>query len=306
MRGAAILAAAGLSACTALSGAELLNEVPCVGDCEVSLDAPAGGPDAAPEAMQHEAQADSSADARMDSHSPLDSETDAPTQVDATPDGPLVRWCSTVTPAPLFCEDFDGDNGILVPPWDGISIVDGGAVNLSSAQASSAPYSLYSTAPGGNGACNDADVGKAFAAPFLQADLSFDLFTVDTDGGLVAGIAFGPSYQVSVALGQSLSYVQQDDVAMPSFDGFTAPPLVGVWVRVVVHVALTLGADGGGPSSGTVAVSVGGSLVHTTAIDADKIAHAYGAPLIFVGVACNNHTVPRVLYFDNVVFNTSG
>jgi hypothetical protein len=234
-----------------------------------------------------------------DAHPSHDAGHDAghDTGQDAPAEAAVVTWCSTQSPAPLFCDDFDTDYPMLMPPW-GAVVVDGGTIGFTDAVASSPPSSASFTLTTET-ACHGTVLTKIFPTAYTTLDLAFDIYPDDNDGE-IASIAVGPTYQVDISFGQPMdgnTYVQQDDPpAPPTFDGYALSLTPGAWVRVGLQLALA--------PTFSITVTVGGSVVRTTPINPTEKNDAKGSPVtVFLGPTCYNKTPARQLYYDNVTFD---
>ncbi len=219
-----------------------------------------------------------------------------PTDAGADTHDAVATWCSMLSPAPLFCDDFDTDHPVLVPPWDTV-VTDAGPIGISGAVAKSLPSSASFMLHAESG-CQTTVLTKAFSTTYGTVDLSFDLYP-DTGAGEVATLGFPSGYYVDLSFGQSSNeetYVEQDDGKVPStFDDFSQYPAAGVWVRVGLQVALG--------STKAITVTLDGTAVHTTPIDKNKMKDAAGPPTVYLGPTCYNDAPARQLYYDNVVFD---
>jgi hypothetical protein len=216
---------------------------------------------------------------------------------DAPAEAAVVTWCSTQSPTPLFCDDFDTDDPMLAPPW-GAVVVDGGTIGFTDAVASSPPSSASFTLTSET-ACHGTVLTKVFPTAYTTLDLAFDIYP-DANDGEIASIAVGSTYQVDLSFGQPMdgnTYVQQDDPPKaPTFDGYDSSLTPGAWVRVGLSLALS--------PTYSITVTVGGTVVRTTAINPNEKVDAQGSPItVFLGPTCYNKTPARQLYYDNVVFD---
>lgn len=277
-------------ACCALASSECsLDETGLLGPSRLDAGSRSDGrpsTDAKPETSRPDTGArDAMGDAK-----PLDSGHDAPMEAA----GPT--YCSTVSPVPLFCDDFDGDFPALSPPWDSVDM-SAGAISITGTVESSPPSSV-SFALNAQTACRSSTLSKGFSTSYGTLDLSFDLYP-DAGAGLVASVALTTGFQVDLSFGQpgqGETYIQQNAKnRLISYHNFAQFPAPSTWVRVTLEIALA-------PVS-RITVSLDGTAVHTVAIDPGKLLDAHGAPTIYIGPTCYNKAPARQLYYDNVVFD---
>ncbi len=228
---------------------------------------------------------------------------DARPERDAGRDAEAGSWCSTVSPTPTFCDDFDKDSPALVPPWDMVN-APGGSVVISGAQASSAPSSALASMTASM-LCQSTTLSKRFGTSYTKGlELDFDLYP-DTGEGVVASIIFDMGYELDLFLSGSgavaQSSVHQVYMASYSHSDFKSYPTAGAWTRVGVKLDLPM--MGPPPVTGGVAVSFNGTVVHKNTIDGDKVAGIMGGATIYLGANCYDINQSRQLYYDNVVFN---
>ena len=207
-------------------------------------------------------------------------------------DVPPPRFCSTLSPAPALCEDFDGTSSFdaqfsqdLVGSPNTI-----GADNTSS---KSSPRSFFAHInAGSNPGRAYAYMFKTFAGPVTRISFAFDIMLVDVVSGessVVAGIVVNDGMPTRHALALLLSGVdaqteetfvaagvtQYKDKVLSRF------PVVKTWSRVEVDMALspptmTVKVDGtttldgvaldpSWPTSGSVQINLGVTYVTSTA-----------------------------------------
>jgi hypothetical protein len=114
-----------------------------IGDASVVGDVGDTGVDVPVDATV-DARADSPTDSRGEATqdaAPGDAPADTGAEVPS--DAPALRYCQTLSPQPLFCDDFDV--GVLGATWDTVS-TGGGTMALASF-AQSPPYSALATVP---------------------------------------------------------------------------------------------------------------------------------------------------------------
>lgn len=167
----------------------------------------------------------------------------------ASPDGgDAGRWCDSVSPKPMFCDDFD-DQGPL-SRWDGQYTRAGGFVGRDDASARSAPSSLLVVTPPATGP-GSAIVYRATTTPKSKVRVAYDvkIDARDSKSGYAESdyIRFDGPLRFSVYLRLNLdpkvtnvitseAYpdggVQAHDVSLGVGSRFDA------WTRVVVTVDL--------------------------------------------------------------------
>jgi hypothetical protein len=87
------------------------------------------------------------ADATGDHATPDAASAEASDAVDAgSVDGDAGRWCASLVPAPMFCDDFD-DEGDFLPKWSNVILRNGGTVTRDPSAFRSAPSSMLASTP---------------------------------------------------------------------------------------------------------------------------------------------------------------
>lgn len=217
--------------------------------------------------------------------------TDAPSS-EASADAPPPAFCSTLSPAPALCEDFDGTSSFdaqfsqdLVGSPNTI-----GADNMSS---KSPPRSFFAHInAGSNPGRAYAYMFKTFAAPVTRISFAFDIMMVDVVSGessVMAGIGVNDGMPTQHALSLILSGVDAQTEESFAVAGVTQYkdkvlsrfPVVKTWSRVQIDMALspptlTMTVDGtttldrvaldpSWPTSGSVQINLGVTYVTSTA-----------------------------------------
>jgi hypothetical protein len=251
-----------------------------------ATDGTAGGDAASSEAS---ADASASTDATPADGGSLDATTDA---TDAAPDGPIT-FCTTVTPAPTFCADFD-DPADASPSagWTTTHVDAGSSLASSTTVYTSAPRSLHATSPTGVVASVEStftmlstlsvefDVRYASLPASGAGDVSPVLLTPPTFPGFDV-------YYFAYANG---SYFQEygDDYS----PGLAAPSL-NTWH----HVKISITTNG---TTSTIDASVDGTAGWTN----HTLKHAWPTPTIAsvrLGLAGLYQVASAEAFIDNVV-----
>jgi hypothetical protein len=260
---------------------------------------------------------DGGSDAVEDSHSspplPDASVHDSGRVADATsPDSAPGPYCTSLSPAPLFCDDFD--EGALAAPWDQLADTSG-AETLNTAEYVSAPYSmLVSVDPDAAVTAIDVAGYKSFTAKqgvAGTATATFDIRINAADESSASDAIVGAiqlwngsaywdlelevfyassthDFSVSMSEDDGTSYVQHAATAHLAMDA---------WTRVTLAVVLPAGA--GGATTATMAFSgttVASATVHVSTNDP--------IPEILIGTT---YATPAAggwsVAYDNVTFD---
>jgi hypothetical protein len=221
-------------------------------------------------------------------------------------DGGASFLCDTVSPPPLFCDDFD--RGAIAARWPGARIDPAGDAGVDDATAASPPNSalfrLGADAPPTPWGCSFVTIDKDFPdASAEQLHLELDLRLADGNPGI--GIftvkqGFGADL-CQLILGASptsvLEQFQPADGGPWSGAGHSAsmPIPVQQWVH------MTLDADYG---AGTITLRVGDNVVVDHEPMTAACAAGIGQPALSAGIWCQPyHSSAVEFHIDNVVFN---
>jgi hypothetical protein len=269
-----------------------------------------GPPDGAPDAPP-DGPADSPPDGLLDG------------QPDSPPDaGPATGYCAALSPAPLFCADFDeGPAGApLVPtPFFQVTGV-GGTVGSTGAAFVSTPNAMrVAIAPNGPVIIDLAGYQKfqsqtAKSGTFtLGFDLRVDQADQTSSSDAVLGAiqffdASGTYWTLQVEVYyQSASGELAVDVAENTIPGdggpdhyrahpFGAPLPLAAWTHVALQLVLPSGA--GGPGTGTL--TIGSTMAGSAAVQVDTVG---GTPEVLVGgLYANQSASGWTMYYDDITF----
>ena len=258
-----------------------------------------------------------------DATGPTDGAVASDGGTDAGTDGNTSRFCASLSPAPLFCDDFDQtDGGALAvgTTWDQISSLNG-AATLSQGQHLSSPDSMLVTTVGG---ASDYDCAayRAFqkdsAKPYVYT-FSFDVFVAqadltDTSDAVLSAFQLYTSAGARYDLELEASYA----AAAGAFDvdlteGYhevdggnsTTDHPSTVQIPFATWTPVTLVLTIGDPLAGAFAAnSAKWTIANVTTTYTPTLGLSDGIPEILVGlpyVAPQNTT--WAVYFDNVTFD---
>jgi hypothetical protein len=319
---AAAAAAAALlaTACSFVVSLDGLNDGP-----------PAPGDDASPQADSGDAAVD------LDQGSPDTRTADAP---DSTVDSSLrdasvpdvlpprdapaevadvgtTTFCASLSPSPLFCEDFD--EGSYTQGWSYTDTVTG-SLALDGTELRSAPASMIAQSAIAGAGTVDVAAYRAFSltgTSSLAATLDLDLRVdrADADGGLAVlaqlGLLDGTgggSYFVQLVADSHGAAPLNASINEAYFATGTKPPpvvhpaaqtvAIGAWT----HVTLTVTAPFAG-GAGTETLSLDGTQVSSSAISVpvQNFTEVLGVGLTFVQIPSNGWNA----LYDNVVFDAT-
>lgn len=207
-----------------------------------------------------------------------DTGRDAAGSMDANDAGGL--WCSTVSPTPTFCADFD--EGAFDSGWSS-SQATNGTIGLDNALYTSPHDSLVASSATTN-ANVQAAVFNQFAASGSAYHYAFDLHVDAVSTGAEPVFAEVQLFE-GTTLGYGLTFIVESGGALIE-ESYTnggvqfvdtplsmAPP-IGTWTRVTIDI--------GAPPAGNVTVHIGG----TTVLDAHPVptGSANGVPVIAAGL----------------------
>ncbi len=197
------------------------------------------------------------------------------------PDSAPRPYCATVSPTPLFCDDFD-EGTALATPWDQLATT-GGSESLSTASVQSAPYAMLVTVnPNTSVTAIDVAGYKSLTAKQGVAGTATTSFEIrinaadqssNSDAILGAIQLWNGSAYWDLEL--EVFYVSSSGdfkVSMSEDDGstyvqhFVTPHLaLGTWTRVTLSVVLPAGSAGA--TTATMAfngTNVASDTVHVT------------------------------------------
>jgi len=211
------------------------------GGVDPGSDSGVPGDDAGPDTTTSDADLPDSADANVDA--PTDAKTDA--KIDAGP-----SFCSTLSPAPKFCDDFD--DGDAANAWNTQTVLGGSVLDVDNVTYASAPYSLgIATPPLLNMQSAAALLRKTLFGTAKHSTLSFSTYfmtsPVVTKGSLaIATLDVSLDHFFTLHLRDS----PQDGVSLPAavleeIEGSTitrfplsSVPPMSAWTRVVIDIDL--------------------------------------------------------------------
>ncbi len=221
--------------------------------------------------------------------------TDAPSS-EASPEGAVdalpPAFCSTLSPAPALCEDFDGTSSFDAQFSQDL-VGSPNTIGADNTLSKSPPRSFFAHInAGSNPGRAYAYMFKTFAAPVARVSFAFDIMLVDVVSGessVVAGIVVNDGMPTRHALALILSGVDAQTEESFVAGGVTQYkdkvlsrfPVVKTWSRVEVDMALspptlTVKVDGtttldgvaldpSWPTSGSVQINLGVTYVTSTA-----------------------------------------
>ena len=207
-------------------------------------------------------------------------------------------WCATVSPAPLFCDDFD--EGALSAVWHK-QLPTSGLVEVDTTAAESRPGSLHvKIDDGGTPGGQTAYATTTFSETAVRIEVAFafwpDSLVPDDPASYVMEIQVGQN-TLSLYVNPSKSAWQEHLVppdATPSFpDHNVQTPLpIGAWTDADVVVDL-------GATPAWLTVKYGGTTVRSDPLDPSWTAGPWSLTL---GPAyLNDTTDTRSFHFDDVV-----
>lgn len=228
--------------------------------------------------------------------------------------GPPPGFCASLSPAPLFCDDFD-EGAALASPWDQLSST-GGSEALSSASCVSSPDAMLVTV-NPNASVNAIDLAgyKSFTSKqgaSGTAMLTFELKINAADTSSASDVILGAiqlwngsayfdveleafyvsssnDFKVSMSeYGSTGSYVQH-------FATSHVP--LGAWTKVAIGITLPAAAGGSAPAT----LSLNGSNVVSVTVD---VTTSDPIPEILVGTTYATPTSGGwSIAYDNVTFD---
>lgn len=242
---------------------------------------------------------DAASEATTDVAPGADASSDRTTVGDASTE--TGTWCTTLSPAPAFCADYDegqllqafgmGTGMQVMPP-----VVDpGGSVSLDTNNPSSPPASCAASVD-----VLDADVQARFENPITltntnSARLRFDM-RIDADDpneAIVADVFFNQGSNQEYAqfeIGQGGGFIRWQGAVTSGRKPFTEPA-VGVWTRDI-EIA-------GNVQTGTIELQIGGTLV-ASLTDGSLPFSSADSSSFYLGL--HLFAGSKRITFDNVVF----
>jgi hypothetical protein len=237
-------------------------------------------------------------------------DTSTPRDVENADTSP-PRWCATVSPAPLFCDDFDV--GALGATWSGGLQQSTATATLDSTIFESPPSSMLVAIPsfssGGDGIAMLSTTFSAIlnGASTYAFDLIIEAWDMNANYTKVASIIMPGGYAIYIQIDATgvLDIAEQipaEDGGFAYGDYFGAPTTViapGVWHRIELRTAPPI--DGG---SGIASLTA--TFDHATVIDETSLEAVIppGAPEIELGLYwVVPMEAPWRVHFDNVVFD---
>jgi hypothetical protein len=217
-------------------------------------------------------------------------------------------FCATLSPKPLFCQDFD--EGPVATGWDNIN-ANVGTVDVSSAQSVSPPKSLLATFPSATNLYVFDYVAKNFKAPIGNATLEFDLDmdTIDPSQQYTKVVEFvfsgnTPNYilylQITDSTTLSMVYQQPTSdggVTFGDYGGTQLPPL-GKWT----HVKIDLFKSTTDSSTAAADLFIDGNVALTSFPLGSSA--AFGDVALRIGLpGVSVPTTAWKVYIDNVTFD---
>jgi hypothetical protein len=243
----------------------------------------------------------------------VDSSTAPDTSTGVSNDAAPAPYCTSLSHAPLFCDDFD--EGALAAPWDQVSSGEGSAA-LDATYSVSAPNAMLSSVNNGsNATAVDVAGYKSFEAKQGVAGLytlTFDLRidTADLSGSSDAVLGAiqlwnGSAYwdveleltsYGSGAFGVSMS---EDGSSPNDYVSHAASATLAIHAWTSVSIAITLPAGSGGATLATLSFNgtqVASATVHVSTSDP--------IPEIVVGPTyASSASSGWAVRYDNVTFN---
>lgn len=278
------------------------------------VDAPAGG-----DSSQSMQDAQSSPDEGTGSQPDSSTIPDAGEGKDAPAEAaPVLGYCAGLSPAPLFCDDFD--EGALAASWDQVSGTNGHA-SLDSTYSVSPPNAMLSSVTAKASSSVDVAGYKTFAAKenvsgtyTLAFDVRVDAADTSSasDGVLAAILLYDAQSSSNVwALELEVSYASGNVSASLTEDGSSstgsttdyvqhgasASLPMGAWTRVSLVLALTASS-----SSAPASMSFGGTQVASATVDVTTTTDP--VPEIIIGPTyASSASNGWLVRYDNVTFN---
>jgi hypothetical protein len=257
-------------------------------------------------------------DGAVDSSARDGSDLDALPPRDApadTVDATATTFCASLSPSPLFCEDFD--EGSTMQGWSYAHTVTG-SLALDSTEFRSAPASLMAQSGIAGAGTVDVAVYRTFAlsgTSSLAATLDLDIRVdrADADGGLAVLAQLGlfdgtggGQYFVQLVADSHGAAPWNASVNEAFFaTGTNNPPVIhpvaqAVAIGAWTHVTLAVTAPFAG-GAGTETLSFDGAQVGSSAINVPvtNFTEALGVGLTFVQIPSNGWTA----LYDDVVFD---
>jgi hypothetical protein len=235
---------------------------------------------------------------------------DSGNAADAAKDAAASSYCAGLSPAPLFCDDFDEVGDLAVPPWDQVSGMNGTASVISAAYVSAPSSLLVQVNP--NASAADVAGYKSFTAKQGATGVctfAFDL-RVDTadmsssSDGILAAIQLwngsaGWDLQLELSYASATSNLAvnfSEDAPYVSHAVSQNLPL-GEWTRVSMTIALPAGSGGATPATLSFnGTQVASATVHVTTNNP--------IPEILVGATLASASSSGWLaHYDNVTFD---
>jgi hypothetical protein len=274
-----------------------------------------------------EAAQDTSASTEIDSASAQDAAqaTDASPAPDAGGqesgvDAGPSSYCASLSPHPLFCNDFD-EGQSATSGWDHVASLNG-AASIDVAKSLSAPAAFKESVNAlSTGATVDVGAYKtfpAFAAKAVTLTYGFDLYVEKIDqthtapavaAALVYNDAAGATWQLQLAItytGSSISVRTPEwwAAAGGTPSGYTehlvsATLSLQKWTRVSMQLTLPNGSGG----AATVQLTIGGVAMPATSLN---VTTSKGTPEMLLGLSyVQSPSDAWIVHYDNVTFDAN-
>lgn len=213
--------------------------------------------------------------------------------------GASSGFCRGLTPAPLFCEDFD--DAPLTQRWDEVHVPASGVLALDDSVSTSASRSLFFRVPAASTGDPTGFVRRSFPSTASKITLTFDLridvAPPDNNQSYAAQInVVTKSGEVRAYLHIGTGVTAMQPWENGTFPGdINMPALTSEFTRVSIALVLAKGAS-------TLRVTYNGvQVVPITALGA---AWEPGVPSLYLGATyVNSPVVERAFHYDNVVLD---
>jgi hypothetical protein len=231
---------------------------------------------------------------------------------DPAKDAAPSSYCASLSPAPLFCDDFDEVGDLAVPPWDQVTGANGTATIVSSVDVSAPSSLLVQVNPNASASAVDVAGYKSFTAKqgatgVCTFAFDFRVDIADMSSGSDAVLAAIQLWNGSALwdLELELSYASATSNLAVSFTEnapYVSHPVsqnlsLGEWTRVSMTIALPAGSGGATPATLSFnGAQVASATVHVTTNNP--------IPEILVGATvASSSSSGWLAHYDNVTFN---
>jgi hypothetical protein len=223
---------------------------------------------------------------------------------------PPVGFCAGLTPAPLFCDDFD-EPGALSAPYDQL-LTGGGAASSDGTYYVSSPHSLLTSVTANEAAANVDVAGyKSFTSKqgaagtyTLSFDIRIDASDTTTNSDAVLGAiqlwngsaAWDLELEVAYGNGSFTAWLTENGGSDYAQHAASKTLPSGAWTRV--SIGITLPADSSGMAAATM--SFGGTQVASSMVHVET---SNPIPELIVGPTyASPSTGGWAVRYDNVTF----